>query len=352
MSEWVSVSKAWQHGLAYAKSNPSPTPPATGHPQVLKRVHGADGLWNDGLVKKLDAMNIPLGEVFEYDPQRGCMKWNPLTCFTSPSFLTELIDAIPSSDSPAVVLEVRPFLGATSIALANALAYAGGKGRAGFVLSVDTWRSSTGIVGMLQREETFSTTAKVSDDTQYYSYLRNVATARPDGATSIWMQRRGTYPENATSRVVPFPLLAPKAKAAAHWLGVNGYRPAVAYINAPTDSGSFQQELEQAWKVLGCGGTLAGDGYRMPEVKTAVRALAEKRKLTVDAAFWRAAGTNYQQKMPWEDTPAFQDKMAQFSKVNFTTWAIRGKPCKGTDDDELPQVQAGSAVPDEYHDEI
>lgn len=352
MSEWISVSKAWQHGLAYARANPASSPPKPEHAQVLKRVHGADGLWNGALLKKLNAMQVPLGEAFEYDPQRGCMKWDPMTCYTSPSFLSEIIDGIPSSESPLVVLEVRPFLGATSIALANALAYSGGKGREGFVLSVDTWRSSTGVVGLLQREEAY-TPPSHDDDIEYYSYLRNVATAHPTGRTAVWMQRRGTYPENATSRVVPFPLLAPKAKAAAHWLGVNGYRPAVAYINAPIDVGSFQQELEHAWKVLGCGGTLAGDGYRMPEVGAAVRALAEKRKLTVDAAFWRAAGTQWQQKWAWQDTPEFQDKMSQAAKVNFTTWAIHNKPCRGTDDDELPQIQAGQAVPAEYtHDEI
>ena len=58
-------------------------------PDVLRRVHGADGLWTATLEEKLNAMHVPMGEAFEYDPLRGCKKWNPLTCYTAPTFVSE-----------------------------------------------------------------------------------------------------------------------------------------------------------------------------------------------------------------------------------------------------------------------
>ena len=89
----------------------------------------------------------------------------------------------------------------------------------------------------------------------------------------------------------------------------------------------------------------------MPEVQSAVSEFADKHKLPVEASFWRAAGTKYEQAWPWEATAEFQGRMDLFNKSNFSTWAIRSKPCKGAgeaDAAELPQVEAGAAVPDEF----
>ena len=86
----------------------------------------------------------------------------------------------------------------------------------------------------------------------------------------------------------------------------------------------------------------------MPEVQSAVSEFADKHKLPVEASFWRAAGTKYEQAWPWEATAEFQGRMEIFNKSNFSTWAIRSKLCKGEADAELPQVEAGAAVPDEF----
>ena len=186
---WTSVSKAWLHGLAYLKANPGTVQQARGqsthdllamstYEQVVRHAHGSAGVWSQLLEASLHYLSIPVGEgmegYFEYDPLRGCSKWNPFTCFPAPKFLDNLVSSIPSSSSPLLILEMRPFLGAASIALANALSY--GK-RDGFVLSVDTWRTNEGFVGIQQTNRAFPLPAVCAnegrlkglcDDASYY----------------------------------------------------------------------------------------------------------------------------------------------------------------------------------------
>jgi hypothetical protein len=366
---WTSVSKAWLHGLAYLKANPGTVQQARGqsthdllamstYEQVVRHAHGSAGVWSQLLEASLHYLSIPVGEgmegYFEYDPLRGCSKWNPFTCFPAPKFIDNLVSSIPSSSSPLLILEMRPFLGAASIALANALSY--GK-RDGFVLSVDTWRTNEGFVGIQQTNRAFPLPAVCAnegrlkglcDDASYYQWARNVATGQVRGQVrGAWEPKQHQW-ENVTARLVPLPLLSSKARGTAHWLGSRGLRPSLVYLNAPTVGVDFKQELEQSWKILGCGGSIAGAGYRLPEVQSAVGEFAEKRKLPVEASFWRAAGTKYEQAWPWEATAEFQGRMEIFNKSNFSTWAIRSKLCKGEADAELPQVEAGAAVPDEF----
>ena len=280
---WTSVSKAWLHGLAYLKANPGAMQQASGqstYEQVVHHAHGSAGVWSQSLEASLHQLSIPVGEgwesYFEYDPLRSCSKWNPFTCFPAPKFLGNLVTSLPSSSSPLLILEMRPFLGAASIALANALSY--GK-RDGFVLSVDTWRANEGYVGIQQTNRAFplpavcaneGTLKGLCDDASYYQWARNVATGQVRGeARGAWEPKQHQW-ENVTARLVPLPLLSSKARGAAHWLGSRGMRPSLVYLNAPTVGIDFKQELEQSWKILGCGGSIAGAGYRLPGVQSAV----------------------------------------------------------------------------------
>ena len=396
---WASVSKAWLHGLAYLRANPgaiqgSGTP---SYDQVVRHLHGPSGLWSKSLDTTIQSLNLPLGAEFEYDPLRSCAKWNQFTCFPAPKMLNSLALGIPPSPTPVLILEVRPFLGASTIALANALSYAQ---RDGFVLSVDTWRSIEGVAGIKQAREVYAMPQAcetdsvkktgVCDEATYYQFLRNVATESVGGRPGEWVPK-GYKKENNTKRVVPLPMLAAKAKGAAHWLGTRGWRPALVYVNPP-GTADFKQELELSWRILACGGTIAGSGYRLPDVQAAVREFSEKRKLPVDirwqksavpcdnavfagagppetctinghhatqtpvcslaqveATFWRAAGTKYEQAWPWEHTDEFEGRMAMFNKSNFSSWAVHNKPCKpGAEDPELPTLEAGAEVPAEY----
>ena len=173
-----------------------------------------------------------MGTDFEYDPLRSCMKWNPFTCYPAPKFLSSLLVRVPPSPSPLLVLEVRPFLGAASIALVNALSYSQ---RAGFVLSVDTWQTNEGFVGVKQTKEAYPAPKTceteplnqtgVCNEASYYQYLRNVATESVGGRPGSWVPPQRHTRENATKRLVSLPLLSSKAKGSAHWLGTKGLRP-------------------------------------------------------------------------------------------------------------------------------
>ena len=93
---------------------------------------------------------------------------------------------------------------------------------------------------------------------------------------------------------------------------------------------------------------MAGDGYRIPEVKSTLAAFVAKHKVLMEAFFVRAAGTRYEQTWQWEDSEAFETKINGFSNTNFTTWQFRGKQCKGADDESLPQLTTSEVVPAEY----
>jgi hypothetical protein len=321
----------------------------------MHRLHGPSGLWTSAMGNRFRELGLHPGEHFEYDPQRGCKFWNPMTCYNAPSFLNKLVKEMPASTVPAIILEVRPFLGATSIGLANALSYAE---RNGFILSVDTFRGDEGVVGILQRPERYSPSGGATEtDIMYFEYLSNVANTivSPGGYQPSWIPHafRGEHSTksviNATKQIVPFPLLTSKAKSTAHWLGRRGWRPILAYINAPrVGVGDYKLDLEHTWRVLGCGGAMAGDGYRIPEVKSALREFSLKRKLLTEPFFLRAAGTRYEQTWEWQDSEEFETRMSSVPNANFTTWVIRNKVCKQVaDDDPLPESQL-TFVPTEY----
>lgn len=353
-SEWSSgsgVAHAWAHGLALAHANHTTDSPPS-FAQLMHHIHGTSGVFNDELAKRLGELHLPLGQQFEYDPQRGCKYWDPMQCFTAPSWISSLMDGT-ASTQPLFILEVRPFLGATSIALANALVYK--KRTDAFIMAVDSWRANEGRVGIKQQWEQYvppEGSVTTEPDLMYYHYLRNVATSvvSPGGYSPAWIPRefRGKPITNATDQVVPFSLASPRAKATAHWLGRKGWRPGLAYVNAPRSGADFKLDLELTWKILACGGTMAGDAYSAPEVTDAVDQFAKKHKIPVAASFIRAAGTRFEQTWPWESTPEFATRISQFTNTNFTTWALRGKPCKGTVDDTLPEVDATQQVPTEY----
>ena len=363
MSEWSStagVAQDWLHGLALVKANHTSSEPSEpSYAEAMRRLHGPSGVWTDTMGNRLGELGLPIGDAMEYDPMRGCKFWNPMTCYTAPSFMSTLIGRLPASSGPLFILEVRPFLGAATIALANALAY---KERSGFILAADTWRGDEAYVGLHQGIQQYippstKTDLEAAADIMYFQFLRNAATAHVSsgGFQAAWVPRpmRGTAITNATKQIVPFPLQTSKAKATAHWLGRKGWRPNLVYVNAPragVDSNSnFKLDLEHAWKILGCAGALAGDGYRVPEVTEALREFAQKHKVVLEAFFVRAAGTRYEQTWPWEDSAEFAARIANFPNTNFTTWTVSGKPCKDIDD-SLPQVDSALEVPGEYLD--
>ena len=126
-NDWSStsgVAQAWLHGLALVRLNHTSAEPSDPmFSEAMHRLHGPSGLWTSAMGNRFHELGLKLGEKFEYDPQRGCRFWNPMTCYTAPSFLNKLVKEMPASTSPVIILEVRPFLGAASIGLANALTY-------------------------------------------------------------------------------------------------------------------------------------------------------------------------------------------------------------------------------------
>ena len=95
---------------------------------------------------------------------------------------------------------------------------------------------------------------------------------------------------------------------------------------------------------------MAGDAYSAPEVGGVVEDFAKKRNVPLTAFFVRAPGTRYEATWQWEKTEQFAARIAQFMHSNFTTWAMRGKPCKGGDaeDDSLPEVTDTERIPSEF----
>ena len=356
--EWSSGSgaaHAWLHGLAFARANRSSAEPPS-YDELMHRLHGPSGLWTEELGRHLDDLGLPFGQRFEYDSIRGCKYWDPMQCYTAPSWINTLVKEIEGSGQPLLILEVRAYLGAASIALANALSY---QKRDGFVIAIDTWRPADARVGLRQQWEQYAPpTGAKSDatDLMYYNFLRHIATASPAGYVPSWIPRdvRGKPVTNATKQVVPFQLSTPRAKATAHWLGRKSWRPMLAYVNAPRASddleGNFKADLLNTWKLLACGGTMAGDAYSAPEVGGVVEDFAKKRNVPLTAFFVRAPGTRYEATWQWEKTEQFAARIAQFMHSNFTTWAMRGKPCKGGDaeDDSLPEVTDTERIPSEF----
>ena len=178
-SSATGVVQAWLHGLALVRANHTlaePTEPLFS--EALRRLHGPSGPWTgEG---RLGELQLPEGDKFEYDAMRGCTYWKPDTCYPAPSWLPKLIESIPNPGAPLLILEIRPFLGATSIALANALSYTR---RKGFVVAADTWRGTSGIMGLkgtwmdyLPPEH-----GKSDPDIMYYQYARNELNHRPIG---------------------------------------------------------------------------------------------------------------------------------------------------------------------------
>ena len=109
------------------------------------------------------------------------------------------------------------------------------------------------------------------------------------------------------------------------------------YVNAPRVGVDFKEEIEQTWKVLGCGGTLAGDAFLGPQVLHAVREFAERRHLRVEAAFVRAGGSKYEITVPWANTPEFEKSIEGFKASNFSIWAIYDKQCKGVEEESVAE---------------
>lgn len=366
-AEFGEFASAWLHGLAMARANRTTVSASVDavwpsrYAEVMHRVHGPVGAWNTTLEADINRLRLPLGDAFEYDRLRGCRFWDPMTCYTAPSWINALVRNA-TTDSPLFALEVGPFLGSVSIALANALVYQ--QRSDGFVLAVDTFRSTEGFVGIRTQLESYTPPLGVGrvylhpekeENFHYYAYMRNVATAHVSqgGAVGQWVPKTMQHKpvENATKKVVPMSLKAPKFKSNAHWLGRKGWRPTLIYLNAPRVGADYKRELDLSWKLLACGGTIAGDGYHIPGVTRALKELAAKRKGVLEAYFVRAPGTRYEVSWAWQDTNEFQERIAFYNMANFTVWKVN-KPCKQEQDDELGMAALETPMPADYIDSM
>ena len=225
-------------------SNESARPPAAlpTHASVMEALHG-ESIWS---------RSQELHSFLQLAGIRGQRAWSPSP---SPAF----IDAIIQRLRPQFVIEIGTFLGATSIMLAQALdALHGADDRRSLVLSIDTWLGDAYMWS--SKSERYKSLLKVQlgKPLLYYQFLSNVRWA------------------NVTHRIVPLPL---STNEAARVLDFCRWRPDLVYIDASHDAIDVLTDLEHYYYLLQCNGTLFGDDFHWPGVRSAVTHFAQRRQL-------------------------------------------------------------------------
>lgn len=215
-----------------------------------------------------------------------------------------------------VVVDVGPFLGESSIGLAQALARLGHHRT--MVVAMDTWHERTGFVGKFQGE--FSWECPEAIDISAWN--------RQEPSLLFWQFVRNVNGSGFGEKVIPFPVGSPEAESRITQLGMNATRPKLVLVNPTRRAVSLRHDLAAGWDLLRCGGTLAGSGYHLPTVRPAVDALAEHLRSAEGSALEvhvvHAPGA-----LKWENiSHPFSDlALISNTKSNFSTWAFKGKPC-------------------------
>lgn len=273
-------------------------------------------------------------------------------CYPAPSFLDRLLDVNISRDSSneaaaadlGLVLELGPFLGESTIALLNALDRA--KLSSSRLVAIDTWHGTSGYTGMWQLPRDWKPPAentshafkhgyygkgfkeRVSNQTypaMYYQFIRNMLALQHHGkyghdrpTLAAGHTPTLTPVPDATKRLLPVALGSIDERTVGRVL--RGSRPGLVYVNPPrqhagcllhhpeyalpanlnrycssaleADRTLLHAQLEVAWSLLPCGGTLAGSGFHLPTVEPVVRAFAASHHWTLDASAVKAPGSH------------------------------------------------------------
>ena len=128
---------------------------------------------------------------------------------------------------------------------------------------------------------------------------------------------------------MPLPLLNASTLARAHGFGASN-RPSLIYVNPLVNSTNLRHDLAALWRLLACGGTMAGLGYHRLWVE--VDAFAEGLKKHASAAEKSAAEletfTVHAPGSRWESLDQFTaEVMAKTKQSEMSLWRLKAKPC-------------------------
>ena len=274
-------------------------------------------------------MLLPIPEPASHHPWAGC-KPSPI-CYPSPNFLTDLIHAqmarwssitgaVNELPPGCILAEFGSYLGESSVGWADALKSLNLRNQMAIV-AIDTWHEHEAHTGPMLRETKFYPPQVALQATRFHpEWLL-------PGRTLLFEQ----YVRNVNSSgkaardlVRPVPLLSPDAEARGAALGATGVRPFLIYINPPARAERMQHDLLQAWRLLACGGTLAGAGYHLfqHEIQAFAARISGQPKLVTHIVHAPGAAKFENRSVPYSD-----EGMIENHKTNFSTWTFEGKVC-------------------------
>ena len=276
--------------------------------------------WSAPIPDQFSALPLPARIV--HHPWSGCAA-SPI-CYPSPSFLENLLSDFENGVGE-VIVDIGPFLGESTVGLAQALQARGVLSSSTRVLAIDHWREHTGYTGGFLRETTWTPPAPIAADVDLLK-----STPPP----LYWQFVRNVNASSYQSYVQPLPLWE---EARAMELGRNVSRPKLVYVNPPRHAATLRHDIVAGWRLLACGGTMAGVGYHLPVVHSVLNAFMRHlgdRQPALELHVVHAPGAA---KFENISHPFSEEALIANSKSNFSTWAIRGKRCIGTssDDDEI-----------------
>ena len=247
-----------------------------------------------------------------YHNHVGCMV--KTICYASVKVIEDLL-----AFDPGVVIEYGSFLGETTAAIAQALARmatVSSSERPTYIVAIDTWKQHTYYMNMFTQTMQWESPPGLVQ-----------ALASADPAPSLpaafyqFKVNMDAIPE-ARDRVMPLPLLISDTIERARTLALNiSQRPKLVYVN-PSEHG-LRHVLPHLWKLLTCGGTMAGHGYHLPTVQPVIDEFAARTGVALEAKVVHAPGTKYEN----IHLPFSHETMAQQLRSNFSWWALRGKRC-------------------------
>ena len=240
------------HSAAAGASGGAPRHPPS-YDEAMRGLHGRDIWRSAGLPSMLSLLGITE------------------TTTASPSAAPHFIAQIVRQTRPRLIIEVGSFHGATAIEFARALDEVHGSDRTPLVIAIDTWLGDSYMWGQKRSR-------RCADCSQtYFELLRS-----RDGLPLFYYQfLKNVLGAKASHRIVPFPLASNEA---ARVLDYKGWLPDLVYVDAAHDAVDVLMDLEHYWHLLQCGGTLFGDDYHWPSVRSAVDSFAARRNLTLELA--------------------------------------------------------------------
>lgn len=238
--------------------------------------------------------------------------------YPAPRLLEKLLETTPGP----VIVEYGSCMGEATIGLSVAATkkkFANVK-----VFALDSFDDNTWFEGNFMRARTWSPPEAIA----------NAALPNPAAFYQFIAKTRAVQ-----NQIVPIPLLNAGSLPRAHAFGASGApgekpgenRPGLIFVSPPSNATSLRHDLSALWRLLACGGTMAGTGYHLPGIMPEVDAFDENmrsrhsdpgkvpllEKLTV-----HAPGTKWETLEPF--TP---EVMARNAHSEMSVWRYRAKPC-------------------------